>query len=53
MKFNNWKPWALMLLSAGGALILAGHGKLGVLIALPAGIMFGIANSLNGGKYFD
>lgn len=53
MKFNNWKPWALALVSAGVALILAGHGKTGVLVAIPAGIMFEIANALGGGKYFD
>lgn len=53
MNWKNWKPWALALASASIALMLAGHGKAGTLLLIPAGIMFEIANALGGGKYFD
>lgn len=53
MDFKNWKPWALIFLSAGTALMLAGDKKLGFILAIIAGILFEIANAINGGKYFD
>lgn len=53
MRFDNWKPWALMALSAGSALIIAGNKKIGFGLLVVAGILFEIANALNGGKYFD
>lgn len=53
MDFKNWKPWSLMLVSAGAALMLAGDKKLGFALAVTAGILFEIANFKNGGKYFD
>lgn len=53
MDFMNWKPWALIFLSAGAALMLAGDKKLGFGLVVMAGILFEIANALGGGKYFD
>lgn len=53
MSIKNWKPWALGLSSAGVALMLVGSTKLGFALGLTAGIMFEVANALNGGKYFD
>lgn len=53
MNFQNWKPWALMFASAGSALMIAGNKKIGFCLVVVAGILFEIANGMNGGKYFD
>ena len=53
MDFKNWKPWALMALSAGTALMLTGNRKIGFILAVIAGVLFEIANWKSGGKYFD
>ena len=53
MDFMNWKPWALIFLSAGAALMLSGDKKLGFILVTIAGVLFEIANAINGGKYFD
>lgn len=53
MNWKNWKPWALTFLSAGTALMVAGDKKIGFVLAAIAGVLFGIANAKNGGKYFD
>lgn len=53
MDMKNWKPWALVLSSVGATLMITGNKKLGFGLVVTAGIMFEIANGLNGGKYFD